>query len=286
MTRSPVPAAGHPGGPDTRNRPLPGVWRLGLARGALELKVFFRQREQAVFTFAFPIVMLVLFASVFGGDTKDGGITAAQLYVPSMIAAGVMSTSFLSLGVSIAVERQLKQLRRLRSTPMPPAAYFLGKVWLVLVTSVLETAALVAVGSLLYGVDPPTDPGRLLALGWILLLGLVACSLLGFAISAVPKTAQSASSVVNLPFQVLQFISGVYVVITGLPDWLLNIAALFPLKWLAQGLRWVFLPDSARVLEPGGSWEPGLVALVLGAWCIGGLLLCLLTFRRQSRDDG
>ncbi|MFE0426376.1 ABC transporter permease [Streptomyces sp. NPDC058953] len=285
MRHGAVAPAGRPC-PRTEAARPPGAWRLGLVRGAMEIKVFFRQREQAVFTFAFPVLMLVLFASVFGGDTKEGGITAAQLYVPAMIAAGIMSTSFLSLGVSIAVERELKQLRRLRGTPMPPAAYFLGKIWLVLVTSVLETAALLAVGSLLYDVDPPTEAGRWLTFGWVFLLGLVSCTLLGIAISSVPRSAQSASAVVNLPFQVLQFISGVYVVITSLSDWLLNIAALFPLKWLAQGLRGVFLPESARVLEPAGSWEPGLVALVLGAWCIGGLALCLLTFRRRSRDEG
>jgi ABC-2 type transport system permease protein len=48
----------------------------------------------------------------------------------------------------------------------------------------------------------------------------------------------------------------------------------------------VFLPDSARVLEQAGSWEFGKVALVLAAWCVGGLVLCLLTFRFKSRRDG
>ncbi|MEU5978025.1 ABC transporter permease [Streptomyces sp. NPDC047315] len=264
--------------------PLPGAWRLGLLRGSLEVRTFFRQREQAVFTFAFPIVLLVLFASVFGDDQKPGGVTAAQLYVPAMIAAGIMSTSFQSLGVSIAVERESKQLRRLQGTPMPPAAYFFGKIWLVLVTGVLETAALLAVGSHLYDVDLPSGAGDWFTFGWIFVLGLTSCTLLGIAISSVPKSAQSASSVVTLPFQVLQFISGVYIVITSLSDWMLNVAALFPLKWMVQGLRGVFLPESARVLERGGSSEFGTVALVLGAWCIGGLVLCLLTFRWKSND--
>ncbi|MFF0448730.1 ABC transporter permease [Streptomyces sp. NPDC004609] len=274
-------------GPAIRTpRPLPGAWRLGLLRGALEIRGFFRQREQAVFTFAFPVVLLVLFASIFGDDVKDGGITASQLYVPAMIAAGIMSTSFQSLGVSIAIERDHKQLRRLRGTPMPPSAYFLGKVWLVLVNAVLETAVLLAVGTVFYDVDLPAGPEKWFTFGWIFVLGLTSCTLLGIAISSVPKSAQSASSVVTLPFRVLQFISGVYIVITSLSDWMLSVAALFPLKWMVQGLRGVFLPESAVVLEPSGGWESGLVALVLGAWCVGGLVLCLLTFRWKSRDDG
>ena len=265
---------------------LPGAWGLGLQRGGLEIKQFFRQREQVVFTFAFPVVFLFLFASIFSDDVKGAGITASQLYVPAMMAAGIMSTSFQSLGISIAIERDEKVLRRLRGTPMPPAAYFLGKIWLVLCTGVLETAILLLVGTTFYGVDLPSDAARWFDLGWIFVLGLTACALLGIAVSSVPKSGRSATSVVVLPFLVLQFISGVYIAIDTIPDWMLNIGALFPLKWMCQGLRGVFLPDSAQVLEQAGAWEFGKVALVLGAWCVGGLVLCLLTFRWKNRRDG
>ncbi|MRT44305.1 ABC transporter permease, partial [Xylella fastidiosa subsp. multiplex] len=76
------------------------------------IKQFFRQRDQVVFTFAFPVVFLFLFASIFSDDVNGAGITASQLYVPAMMAAGIMSTSFQSLGISIAIERDEKVLRR------------------------------------------------------------------------------------------------------------------------------------------------------------------------------
>ncbi|MFF4822268.1 ABC transporter permease [Streptomyces sp. NPDC001312] len=263
-----------------------GAWGVGLHRGALEIRQFFRQREQVVFTFAFPVVFLFLFASIFRDDVSGTGVTASQLYVPSMLASGIMSTSFQSLGISIAVERDEKALRRLRGTPMPPTAYFLGKIWLVLFTGVLETAILLLVGTTLYGVRLPSDATRWFHFAWIFVLGLTGCALLGIAVSSVPRSARSAGSVVVLPFLVLQFISGVYILIDALPGWMLNVGALFPLKWLCQGLRGVFLPDSARVLEPAGSWEFGRIALVLAAWCAGGLVLCLLTFRWKDRRAG
>lgn len=265
---------------------LPSAWGLGLHQGVMELRQFFRLREQVVFTFAFPIVFLFLFASIFSDDVEGAGITASQLYVAAMIAAGVMSTSFQSLGISIAIERDEKVLRRLRGTPMPPAAYFLGKIWLVLVTGLLETVALLVVGVTLFDVDLPTGAGKWLTFGWIFVLGLTGCALLGIAISSVPKSGRSATSVVVLPFLVLQFISGVYIAIDTIPDWMLNVSAFFPLKWMCQGFRGVFLPESANVLEQAGSWEYGRVALVLGAWCVGGLALCLLTFRWKNRRDG
>ncbi|MEW1930474.1 ABC transporter permease [Streptomyces sp. NPDC088360] len=265
---------------------MPSAWALGLRQGAMELRQFFRLREQVVFTFAFPIVFLFLFASIFSDDVEGAGITASQLYVAAMIAAGIMSTSFQSLGVSIAIERDEKVLRRLRGTPMPPAAYFLGKIWLVLVTGLLETVALLVVGVTLFDVELPTSAGKWLTFGWVFVLGLTGCALLGIAISSVPKSGRSANSVVVLPFLVLQFISGVYIAIDTIPDWMLDIGALFPLKWMCQGFRGVFLPESANVLEQTESWEYGRVALVLGAWCVGGLVLCLMTFRWKNRRDG
>lgn len=265
---------------------LPGAWGLGLRQGALELKQFFRCREQVVFTFAFPVVFLFLFASIFSDGVAGAGVTASQLYVAAMIAAGIMSTSFQSLGISIAIERDEKVLRRLRGTPMPPTAYFLGKIWLVLVTGLLETALLLLAGVSAYDLALPTRAGDWFTFGWIFLLGLTGCALLGIAISSVPRSGRGATSVVILPFLVLQFISGVYIAIDTLPAWMLNLGALFPLKWMCQGLRGVFLPESARVLEQAGSWEYGRIALVLGAWCVGGLVLCLLTFRWKNRRDG
>jgi ABC-2 type transport system permease protein len=69
------------------------------------------------------------------------------------------------------------------------------------------------------------------------------------------------------------------------PHWLQQIAALFPLKWMAQGLRSVFLPDELAAAEPAGAWELGRVALVLALWCVGGLVLCVATFRWQERGS-
>ena len=83
---------------------------------------------------------------------------------------------------------------------------------------------------------------------------------------------------------VLQFISGVYLQFSMLPDWLQNIASLFPLKWLGQGMRSVFLPEHFAGAETGGAWDLGLVAANLGGWLVVGLVVSLLTFRWVRRS--
>jgi ABC-2 type transport system permease protein len=78
----------------------------------------------------------------------------------------------------------------------------------------------------------------------------------------------------------------VFFVFTSLPTWMQQVAAIFPLKWMCQGLRSVFLPAEFAGQEPAGGWEHGKVALVLAAWIVIALLLCLRTFRWTTRRDG
>jgi ABC-2 type transport system permease protein len=83
---------------------------------------------------------------------------------------------------------------------------------------------------------------------------------------------------------VLQFISGVYLAFNLLPEWLRNIAGVFPLKWLAQGMRSVFLPDNFETIEPGGDWQYGSIAVALVVWLVLGLIACRMTFRWIRKD--
>jgi len=262
---------------------LPGVWRLGAARGGIAVKMFFRDKMAVAFIFGLPSILLVLLGSIFGSQAAAQGVTVGQLFTAGMIAGGIMSTSFQYLGIEIATERETGWLKRLSGTPMPRGAYFAGKVVQVMVCTVAETALLMAVGMLFYHLHLPTSPGRWWTFAWVFVLGAAACSLLGIAASSVPRSAASAMPVITLPFTVLQFISGVYVPFTRVPDWMRAVASLFPLKWMAQGMRSVFLPEHAAALEPAGSWEHGLTALVLVAWIAAGLVLCAKTFRWQSR---
>jgi ABC-2 type transport system permease protein len=200
-----------------------------------------------------------------------------------MIAYGILSTAFISMGVGIAVDRSDGTLKRLRGTPATAGTYFVGKILLVLFASLAEVALLVAVGALLFHQPLPATPERWLRFGWLLLLSVVACSLLGIAASSLARSARGAPAVLNLPVLVLQFTAGIFVNIAVLPKVMVNISALFPVKWMGQGFRSVFLPDALAGQEVAGSWEIGRTALVLAAWCVIGLLLSLLTFRWTDR---
>jgi ABC-2 type transport system permease protein len=270
----------------TATPPLPKVWRTAAARAAIELRVFARDKQTVGFIVIMPALLLVLLAAIFGSQpaAKDSGVTIGQLYTAGLIAGGIAGTSFTYLGITIAQERGNGTLKWLAATPMPRAAYFAGKIIQVVLCALAETALLLAVGVAFYHVSLPADPGRWLTFAWVFLLGTAACAVAGIAMSSLPKSPSGAGPIVSLTLTVLSFISGVYVVpLTVIPGPLRDIASLFPLKWLAQGLRSVFLPSSAAHLEAAGSWQHGTIALVLIVWIAGGLVVCARTFRWQPR---
>lgn len=260
--------------------------RIGWLRGQLEVREFFRQRESVVFTLALPVILLLIFSSVFSYTIGGTDTAFARYFVPGILATGLFGVAFQTLAIQIAIERDKGVLKRLQGTPMPPSAYFIGKIVMVLTMVLLESLILLVIASLLGKVTIPTDWHRWLTFVWVTLIGTTAGSVLGIAFSSVPRTGKSAPAVVTPIALVLQFVSGVYFVFTSVSSSVQVVGALFPLKWIAQGYRSVFLPDQLVKLEPAHTWEHGRTALVLAVWVIGGLFLTLRTFRWRSRKDG
>ncbi len=258
---------------------------LGLDRTVLELKMYSREKEAVFFSFLMPILLLALFSVIFGGqfgDDGSGGMTAGGYFLPGMLSAGVLLTSFQTMAMSVTSERDDGTLKRLRATPMPAVAYFLGKVGLVAVASTVQVALLLLVARILFGVHLPSTADRWSVFVLVFALGVFGGTVLGVAYSSM-ATARTVGAVVIGPMLVLQFISGVYIAFDTVPQWLQQVASLFPLKWIAQGMRSVFYPSQLASAEMAGAWETGRTVLVLAAWAVGGLVLCVLTFRWFKR---
>jgi ABC-2 type transport system permease protein len=252
---------------------IPSALQLGIRRGGLEIRQFARQRESVVFTLLFPVILLAIFGSVFK-DTIAPGVTFSQYFVAGMIASGLVNTGFQALAITIPMERELGALKRLRGTPMPASSYFIGKAILIFVSMLL-----LGFGIAFFGLDMPTDAGKWLTFTWLVLLGSACSTALGIAFSIVPKSGRGASAVVSPIVIILQFFSGVFFVFTQLPSWMQQVAAIFPLKWLTQGMRSVFLPDSFAAQEVAKSWELQTTFLVLLVWLIIGIFFSVRKFK-------
>ncbi len=264
--------------------------RVGLSRIRYEITGYFRQGDAVFFTFLFPVVMLTIFSvafseTSFGKDAAGHTVSAASYYLPGMLAAGVLLSGLQNLAIDIAGEKSDGTLKRLAGTPLSVISYFIGKIGRALITGILQAVLLIVLARVAFGVAIPTEPGKWLTFAWVFLLGVATCAILGIGLSALPRSGKSATAVIIPIVLVLQFISGVYLTFTSLPSWLQNVASVFPLKWLAQGMRSVFLPSTYEAVEQGASWNLPGVAIVLGIWLVAGLILARLTFRWIRKDS-
>jgi ABC-2 type transport system permease protein len=266
------------------SRPAPpSALAVGWARIGMELKLFYRDPGQIVFSFAYPVIMLMIFSAVIVGDDVAPGVSFQRYFLAGIAATGVMLTSFQAVGTAIAEERDRGDLARLQTLATPVLSYVIGKAGQVVVTTAAQLTLLLAVASLAYDLPLPTDAGRWVTFGWVVLLGALAGTVLGIAVSAVVGSARAAGAGIPAVAIVLQFFSGVFFPFQQLPEWMQQVAALFPLKWMTQGMRSVLLPESAAVAEPAGGWEHGITALVLAAWVMIGVVVSARTFRWRRR---
>ncbi|MEY3279282.1 MAG: hypothetical protein RIR63_474 [Actinomycetota bacterium] len=261
---------------------VPGTLKLGLLRGQMEIIQFSRQKEAVVFTIFFPVILLAIFGSVFK-DTIAPEVTFSQYFVAGMIASGLVNSGFQNIAINIPIERDMGAIKRLRGTPLPITGYFIGKAISVFASMVVQVLILLAIGVAFFGLNMPTEPSKWLTFTWLLLLGTASSTALGVAFSSVPKNGRGASAIVSPVVIVLQFFSGVFFVFTQLPGWMQQVAAIFPLKWLTQGMRSVFLPDTFAAQEVAQSWESGRTAIILFLWLIVGLFLAVKTFRWENK---
>jgi ABC-2 type transport system permease protein len=249
--------------------------RLVLIQTGYQLVSVARNRRAVVLRLVFPIVLLVMFNSVFvkSGDTVElGGVTvsAHTYFTGSMLAYAILLAGFSSLAISLVMQRETGQLKRLRGTPVPAWTFMLATVLRCVATVGLMTVVLLAIGHFAYDVQISGS-----AAGDVLLyvvLGIVAMCSAGIAATALIGDVDSASSALPLIAVVLSLISGIFVSIDQLPTWLADVARVFPVYHLTSGLQTAL----------GGSLDAGNAA-VLALWGLGGIAVAARRFRWEPQ---
>lgn len=240
-------------------------------------KAFWRNPALAFFTFAFPLMFLVIFTSLLGsGTVRVGGRDVAQstYYVAQMAAFAVITACYNNIAIAVSFQRDAGVLKRIDGTPLPRAAYLNARILHALFVAVLLVALTAAFGRAFYDADIPTGMTlvRFLAM---LVVGAASFSALALAVTAIIPNADAAAAIVNATILPLLFLSGVFIPIDdGSPSWIRWVGRIFPVKHFADGIQ-------AGFLGGGFDWsDVGVVAL----WGAAGLALAVRFFRWEPAN--
>ena len=238
----------------------------------MEQKRFWRNPASAIFTFVFPVMFLVIFASLNSNDRiKDlGNIRFAQYFVPSIVSFSIFSACFVNLAIAMPYRREDGQLKRVRSTPLPPGLFLGGLVINTLLIGALLAGLVIVIGVAFYGVHFYT--ARLAALLVTLAVASASCCALGLALATFMPNADAAPAIVNFIYFPIVFISGTFFPVN--PDsFLAHIAVVFPVRHVILAVFACFDPRRS-----GNGFEWGHVA-VIAAWGVVGLVVAIRRFR-------
>ncbi|WP_436850510.1 ABC transporter permease [Streptomyces griseoloalbus] len=272
------------GGTRPPRRPARSPWRAGLLRGGIELRLLLRNPKELSGHLT-NVVVALLIAAYISDDVPGTHTPMAHLVLAGFAAYLLFQIGLVNLPQILVTEREEGVLLRLRATPGGIPAYLVAKCVLLVVVAIGTLVLLLGASALLVDGPLPRGGGDWLTLLWVTTLGLLAVVPLGAAIGAVLPNPREALALIVLPTMGLLMTSGAVFPITSLPVPVQQVAAVFPLKWMAQGLRSALLPDAARTAEPAGSWELPMVALVLAAWAVVGFLLAIPLLRRAARRE-
>ena len=242
-------------------------------------KAFWRNPAAVFFTVAFPVVLLLIFATVFSGQTIEvnGGVEITAYYVPAIITLAVISATMQSLAMSLVIAREDGRLKRGRGTPMPPWVFIASRVGNSIVVALMMLALLAAIGGALYGVELPWE--RLPAILLALVVGAATFCCLGIALTAVIPSQDAAAAIVNALLLPLYFLSGVFIPEDELPDGVIAFADLFPVRHFFHAFFDAYVPAGG----PAVAWDD---LAILALWGLAGLLLAIKFFRWTPRSGG
>jgi ABC-2 type transport system permease protein len=245
-----------------------------------EQRAYWRNRGRGIFTFAFPLMFLVIFASLDKGAHIHslGGISYDDFFVPGILAYGVIATTYVNMAIGTAILRDQGVLKRMQGTPLPRWAYIAARIGSTVVIVLMMTVITLALGVTAYGVHlrASTLPGLIVTL----VLGTAAFTTLGIGITRFIPNAEAAPVVVNLTVLPLTFISSIWFPPTAMPKAVVDVAKFFPIRPLADGLQHAFNPFTAGA----GFNQADLSALAI--WTVVGIYLMVRFLRKPQGEAG
>jgi len=240
-------------------------------------KAFWRNPASAFFTFAFPLMFLVIFTALLGHYTVTIGartIDTSTYYVASMASFAAITACFNNIAIGLSFQREDGVLKRTNGTPLPATSFIGARILHAVFISVLLVTITAAFGRIVYHASIPTGL-PLLRFAIAVLVGSAAFCALGMAITAVIPNADAAGPIVNAVILPVEFLSGIFIAFgDSTPGWILWVARVFPVRHFALIMQVGFLGTAF-------SWAD---VLVVAAWGVAGMLLAVRFFSWEPRQ--
>jgi ABC-2 type transport system permease protein len=239
-----------------------------------QMRLYWRSRELAFFTFLLPMILFLLLGFAYGDDEVQG-VKGSNYLLTGTLGYGVVATAFAGLAIVLVIRREEGILKRLRSTPVPAPTYITAILTTTMLAFLVQAVCIIALGMAVFGAS---FPHRLVSLVLALVLGAASFAALGVGLTGLVRRSEGASAVVNAIYFPMLFLSGSFFERDTFPGFLQAIADVLPLTYF---IKLVF----EIMLRGHEIWDRLGDVAVLGAWGLAGALLAARRFRWVPQED-
>ena len=201
-----------------------------------ETILFFRDFFGPFFALAFPILMLVLYGSIYGNDPSPyfGGRGAMDVSVPSYAGMVIGVTSLMSFPLSVAGYKELKIYKRFDATPAGKGIIMFAQILVNFIVTLAGIGLLLVGGFLLYDVRIEGNYGIVFA---AMIVSIMAMYSIGFFITAVSKDEKIVNVLSYTLYFVMLFASGASLPIEMFPEGMKMFSNVLPLTHVVALLK-------------------------------------------------
>jgi ABC-2 type transport system permease protein len=222
------PAAGRP---ESTTAKRPSAY-AALTRAAFLASV--RDRTTVFFTFAFPLVFLLVFGLLFRGQKVNGGLPYIHYVAPGVLSWGVGNAALFGPAFALMHWRRDDILRLVWRTPTPLPTVLVSRLAVAVGVGLCQAVLFTAVAVLpVFGLHLPADWPLSLPL---LVLGVVAFMALGLVVGSLADTPEAVAAIANFVMVPMAFLSGAFYPADLLPGWIRAASWVLPLRFLDHGL--------------------------------------------------
>jgi ABC-2 type transport system permease protein len=257
--------------------------RVGLGRGWTEFKQSLRSPQDQVFYLMTAGATLAYLWFRRNTEIEGTGLMLPSVSMPSILGALIAFGVVVGPAYSLAMEREDGTLLRSKAVPHGMLGYVTGQLTYQSANLVPSLASILIPGFFLFDNLMHKGASGWLTMLWVTVLGLLATMPLGIIIGSLVPGTQKVGTWGMLPIMILAGISGVFTSMDSLWGWVQNVAQVFPMYWLALGMRSAFLPDAAAAAELTGSWRTLETVVVLSLWALFGLVVAPIVLRRMAQ---
>ncbi|WP_028661093.1 ABC transporter permease [Nocardioides insulae] len=194
-------------------------------------RAYLRDKASLFFTFAFPLAFLVLFGAMYR-DQELEGVPYVQYVASGVLSWGVANAAVFGTAFTLMQWRRDDLLRLIRLTPTRVPSVLGARLLITLAIAACQVALFIGVAMLpAFGLSP--------ARTWPLLVPVLVCGVMAFLavgalIGTYAETPEAVAAVSNILMVPMAFLSGAFIPLAAMPDYLQDISRVLPLTYLNE----------------------------------------------------